>query len=900
MSSRGGDGLNPAQRTAVTTLSGPLLVLAGAGTGKTRVITVRIAELIRSGIAPQRILAVTFTNKAAREMRERAMSILGRRKKNEKGPEISTFHSLCVRILRRHASKLGYPEAFSIYDRGDQESLARNALRDIRVGHQKLRPGDLINQISSWKGLGVTPAEALEVAKNDVQMLCALAYERYQVALRASGAMDFDDLLLNTERLFSEHPEARFAEASRFDHLLIDEYQDTNGLQFRVVKALADRHRNLCVVGDDDQSIYGWRGAEVEHILNFKDHFHEAKVVRLEENYRCTEWIIHLANTLIAHNKARHDKVLRAARGRGSTPRFLRFDDETAEAESIVREIHGKIFREDEERVPASDIAILFRTNEQPRAFETELRRAGVPYVLIGGQSFFDRKEVKDLLSYLRVLANPIDEVSLLRIINTPARGIGAKAVQTLLDEAISRGEPLWNLLPVADSHPDLAPAAASAIEGFRRLVDEFRARLGNEKLSTLVPELIQRINYRSEIERQYKDPSEHETRWNAVEDLVNAVATYESREEQPSLLGFLEQTTLSSRDDEKDDDKKQAHALTLMTLHSAKGLEFPQVYLVGLEEGFLPHKRSIADGGSSIDEERRLAYVGVTRARDELTLSSCKSRMKWGKLRPQIPSRFLFEMRGETDKAQEVALRADEEIREELLRLKKKEEEEDAKAAKAKKKAASKKKTDSSAPARSRSSRAPAQTTPSAAPAAEASGDFVPPPLQTERDLLAGTPRKKTERRSEPTVAPSPVAASAEPAAPRSSAPEPVGPVVAAVEPSAPAAPSELSVSSAIPPEPVVAAPPATSGSLAPAEPVRAAVPVAVSPPVTPSAELPSEPSRSQSLVSESSVQEAPAIVSELTASDVPALVSESSAQEPSEKKEAPRFEQVSLFGDL
>ncbi|HSC88787.1 MAG TPA: UvrD-helicase domain-containing protein, partial [Polyangiaceae bacterium] len=731
----------------------------GAGTGKTRVITVRIAELIQSGITPSRILAVTFTNKAAREMRERAQGLLGRRKKNQKGPEISTFHSLCVRVLRRHARLLGYPENYTIYDRGDQESLARGALRDIRVGTQKLRPGDLISQISQWKGAGITPAQAQQRAKKDVELLCSLAYEKYQQSLRVSGAMDFDDLLLNTELLFAEHPEARFAEASRFDHLLIDEYQDTNGLQYRIVKSLAERHRNLCVVGDDDQSIYGWRGAEVEHILNFKDHWPEARVVRLEDNYRCTEWIIHLANTLIAHNTARHDKVLRAARGRGSTPRFLKFDDETQEAEAVVREIQSKIQREDEERVPASDIAILFRTNEQPRAFEQELRAAGVPYLLVGGQSFYDRKEVKDLLSYLRVLANPADEVSLLRIVNVPARGIGPSSIQVLLDDAVRDGVPLWKVLPAASVHPGVAPAAATALENFRRLVEEFRARLGRESLSNLVGELIGRIDYKGELARLYKDPAEHEARLGAVEDLVNAVVTYERRNEEPTLNGFLEESTLSSRDDEKDDDSRTAHSVTLMTLHSAKGLEFPHVYLVGMEEGLLPHKRSVVDGGQSISEERRLCYVGVTRAKDELTLSFCKARMKWGKLRPQIPSRFLLEMRGDTQKAAEIALTAETQLRAEHARALEAEAEADAKrekaarkrqrtAAKEAREAASAAGTEKKSRKRGASADSSSGSSPSPSPAPPAASvtpepvdpnAFVVPADQTVRDLQGG-----------------------------------------------------------------------------------------------------------------------------------------------------------------
>jgi DNA helicase II / ATP-dependent DNA helicase PcrA len=646
------DELNRPQRDAVTTLSGPLLVLAGAGTGKTRVITFRIARLIQAGTLPHRILAVTFTNKAAREMRDRAQKQLGRRKKGDKPPEISTFHSLCVRVLRRHARLLGYPEAFSIYDRGDQETLARNALRDVRVGHETLKPADLLGYIGNWKSQGVRADSAFDAAAKDKEQLAAMAYGKYQSALKAAGAMDFDDLLLCTEELFTKHADARYAEASRFDHLLIDEYQDTNGLQYRIVKAMADRHRNLCVVGDDDQSIYGWRGAEVTHILSFQKDWPEAKVVRLEDNYRSKAPILELANTLIAHNSTRHQKVLRPSREGGIPPKIVRFDNETAEAEEVVRDIRQRLDVTDGPRTAPSDVAILFRTNEQPRAFELELRRAKVPYVLVGGMSFYDRKEVKDVLSYLRLIANPNDEVSLLRIINVPSRGIGAGTIETLLERAVSAGKPLWQVLP--DSLGDIPTLAAQRIAEFVKLIDTYRARLGSQALAEMMKELLATVDYKSELTRAYKTPADVEARWNTVEELINAAALYTERAELPSLLGFLEEATLADKDD-YGDDKKERHALTLMTLHSAKGLEFPHVYLVGMEEGLLPHQRSILDG-KSIEEERRLCYVGVTRAQDTLVLSFCRERMKWGKPRPSIPSRFLMEMRGETERAKRAA----------------------------------------------------------------------------------------------------------------------------------------------------------------------------------------------------------------------------------------------------
>ncbi|HWB14676.1 MAG TPA: UvrD-helicase domain-containing protein [Pirellulales bacterium] len=642
------NGLNPAQKEAVSTLSGPLLVLAGAGTGKTRVVTFRIAELIKHRVAPDRILAVTFTNKAAGEMQERAAGLLGKRRKGEKRPEISTFHSLCVRVLKRHITRLGYPAQFAIYDRGDQESVARAALRDIRVDGALLRPGDLVNIISRWKTAAIRPPEAAAAAASDKEHLAAMAYRRYQRALKAAGAVDFDDLLLCTEELFTTHADVLSAEAGRFDHLLIDEYQDTNGAQYRIVKALALPHRNLCVVGDDDQSIYGWRGAEVAHILRFKRDWPEAKVVRLEENYRSIGAILAMANRLIAFNQQRHDKVLRAFREEGEAPRILQYPDETTEANQVVEEIRSQIFRRIAE---PRNFAILFRTNEQPRAFEQELRRAKLPYTLIGGMSFYDRKEVRDILAYLRILVHPRDEVSLLRIINTPARGIGQRAVEVLLARAVSQGRPIWEILPEAGTIEGLPEPAVKAVGQFRSLVEQFQRRLQRESPVDVAASLVHTIGYQAEINRQYKEPAEQLARWNTVEEVVNSLGAYQQRAEEPTLAGFLDDVALVGRDDQQDKESQLAkNAVVLMTLHSAKGLEFPQVYLVGMEEGILPHHRSIDAEGLAIDEERRLCYVGVTRAQDRLTMTLALNRNKWGKSRPTTPSRFLFELLGKAD----------------------------------------------------------------------------------------------------------------------------------------------------------------------------------------------------------------------------------------------------------
>ncbi len=639
--------LNPAQREAVTTNSGPLLVLAGAGTGKTRVVTCRIARLIARGTSPERILAVTFTNKAAGEMQQRVRELL-KRKASER-PEISTFHSLCVRILRRQITKLGYPERFAIFDRGDQESLAARVLREINVPTAQLRPGDLCGHISLWKSRGIREAQAVSAAETDREHLAAIAYRRYQQALRLAGAVDFDDLLLLTEELFRAHAAVRREEAARFDQILVDEYQDTNASQYRILQALAIGHRNLCVVGDDDQSIYGWRGAEVKHILRFTDDWPDAKVVRLEENYRCTREILQLANRLIRFNRQRHQKTLHASRGGGEKPRIRQFRDENEEAEQTVADIAKRLERGDCE---PNDFAILFRTNEQPRAFETALRRAQIPYVLIGGMSFFDRREVRDVLAYLRTIVWPTDEPSLLRIINCPPRGIGPQAVQAILAEAVSRGCPVWDVLPTAGRLSGVSPSAAEAIETFVRLIRQYQRRVAAEPLADCARDLLQEVGYQSDLRRRYsRDPDAVDARWRTVEEIVNALAEYADKNRSPSLSGFLDEILLNGRDQESEKDAQlRRNAVVLLTLHSAKGLEFPHVYLVGMEEGFLPHRRSVEVDGDAIDEERRLCYVGVTRAQERLTLSLALTRRRWGKPRPTQASRFLFELIGQAD----------------------------------------------------------------------------------------------------------------------------------------------------------------------------------------------------------------------------------------------------------
>lgn len=635
--------LNASQRVAVTTLSGPLLVLAGAGTGKTRVITFRMAELIRSGIEPHRILSVTFTNKAAKEMQERMGGLLGKRLRTR--PYISTFHSLCVRILREEIEALGYPRQFVIYDRGDQESAARKALRDIRIGDATLKPADLLACIGRWKMNGILPDRATEFINDDRDYLAASAYRRYQQSLRAAGAVDFDDLLMLTAHLFHEFPDVLARQQDKFDHVQIDEYQDTNDIQFQFVADLVENHRNLCVVGDDDQSIYGWRGAEVKHILGFQQQFPGAKVVRLQDNYRCTTQIIQLANQLVHHNRGRHEKVLVAHKS-GVDVAVKPHPDEQVEAEAVVREINYLV---KELRVPPQYVAILFRTNEQPRLFESELRRVQLPYVLVGGQSFFDRKEVRDMMSYLKAIVNPADEVALLRIINTPARNIGDASVEKLLSRAVKSGRRLFDVVEEAATEKEITVKTMTAVGKFRQLLEDYRARFSAKgaSLTATFEALIDEIDYESEIAKQYKDTAQQLARSGVIEECVTALRQYEQRAAKPNLLEFLEETSLNGNDREFGENEEfEQPAVKLMTLHSAKGLEFPRVYLVGWEEGLLPHQRSVDDDSpTAVEEERRLAYVGITRARDFLTISFAQTRMKWGKRRESIPSRFLREM---------------------------------------------------------------------------------------------------------------------------------------------------------------------------------------------------------------------------------------------------------------
>jgi ATP-dependent DNA helicase UvrD/PcrA len=639
-------GLNPEQRRAVTTKEGPLLVLAGAGSGKTRVITVRIAWLLARGVPAKALLAVTFTNRAANEMRERVAALVGAERAGEL--TVGTFHSFCVRLLRAHGEAIGVPRNFAICDAADQLALAKGVLRELRVAEAACSPGALQARISLQKNRLRTPSDALALARDPFELLVARAWQKYDEQLRRTRSLDFDDLLLFALKLLRESERTRRELSTRYRFLLVDEYQDTNAPQYEILRELAGDHRNLCVVGDDDQSIYGWRGADVTKILHFERDFSGATVVRLETNYRSTAPILEAANRVISNNPKRHDKQLRSALGDGAPVVCKRVEDELAEAELVTREIADLVsgglaaFR---------DHAVLFRTATQPRAIEAAMRARSIPYVMVGGMSFFDRKEVRDVLAFLRLIANPDDEVSLLRVVNCPPRGIGKTSIEAALAYATREGIPVAQAFDRAVAIAELKPAAVAAMATFRAKLKALGSVEPGKALASWLQKLLQEVGYRAEVDRVHPDAATREERWQGVMELVNFAENHARRAAKPTLQSFLEAVTLSQEEelDEKDDERKR-DAVTLTTLHSAKGLEFPRVFLVGVEEGILPHARAVAEGGAEngIPEERRLMYVGITRAQRHLTVTCVKSRARHGQRGECMPSRFLYEMRGE------------------------------------------------------------------------------------------------------------------------------------------------------------------------------------------------------------------------------------------------------------
>jgi superfamily I DNA/RNA helicase len=635
------DGLNPEQRRAVEQTEGPVLVLAGAGSGKTRVITCRIAQLLSKRVSARNILAMTFTNKAAREMRERVAGLVGAAAAKEL--TVSTFHSFCVRVLREHAETLGLSRSFTICDDADQLTAVKGALREMRIAEAAVHPRAALSKISLFKSRLVSPVQALAEAEDDWEELVARTYRSYNDHLKRSRTVDFDDLLLLVGELLEKHPDVRKRYQDRFRYVMVDEYQDTNGPQYEILRQIAGVHRNLCVVGDDDQSIYGWRGADVKKILNFEKDFPGATVIRLETNYRSTEQILAAANAVIRNNKSRHEKTLRAACGQGEAIRIFPCEDEEHEAEFVVDEIQRDARAG---RVKCGDVAILFRTAVQPRPFEARLRAARLPYDLVGGMSFFDRKEVRDVLAYVRLAANPFDEASLLRVVNVPPRGVGKASMEKVVDLATRDGV---SAAAVFDrGNPEGVPAeTVNSVRSFRRVLSDFAAKVPHAGLVTALRELIMAVKYHEEIARCYPDAITQQARIAAVEEVVNVAENYARRSPNSTLEGFLEEITLSSEDDREEKQEGPRDRVTLMTLHAAKGLEFPRVYLVGAEEGLIPHQRSVQE--DTVEEERRLMYVGITRAKRQLTITRVKSRAKYGRREPSLPSRFLFEIKGET-----------------------------------------------------------------------------------------------------------------------------------------------------------------------------------------------------------------------------------------------------------
>jgi ATP-dependent DNA helicase UvrD/PcrA len=630
--------LNPEQRAAVLHTEGPLLVLAGAGSGKTRVITVRIAHLVGKGVPPERILAVTFTNKAAREMRERLAALIG--KAQAELPFVGTFHSFCVEVLREHGALVGLARSFTISDGSDQLALLRGVLRTLQVEGATMQPGDLQARISLLKNRLIGAEAFLSKAADEQEELVGRAFSRYEEELARARSLDFDDLLLRTVQLLKKKdgPLARLRE--RFRYVLVDEYQDTNAPQYEIVRAVAGGHRNLCVVGDDDQSIYGWRGADVTRILHFDKDFPGAKVVRLETNYRSTEPILRAANKVIAHNTDRHPKELRSALGPGDPLQLVLADDDMEEADHVARDIVALVGRR---AARHGDFAVLFRTGPQARAYEEQFRARAIPYVLVGGRSFFDRKEVRDVLAYLKLLVQPEDELAFARAVNAPPRGLGAKSLERVLTHAATRRIPLAQAFEEGADIEGVGPAAAAAGRDLFRLMTTLRAESGT--LPARIERMLDAVGYRAEVERLYPDPLERTRRWAAVEELLEIARKFAGRKKEVSLAAFLQALTLEEQDDDPTEEGER-RTVTLMTLHSAKGLEFPRVYLVGLEEGILPHRRSLAEG--NVEEERRLMYVGITRAQRHLTLCHTKSRARFGQGSDSLPSRFLFELKGE------------------------------------------------------------------------------------------------------------------------------------------------------------------------------------------------------------------------------------------------------------
>ena len=634
------DTLNEQQREAVYHTEGPLLILAGAGSGKTRVLTHRIAYLIEErGVNPWNILAITFTNKAAGEMRERVDDIVGF---GSESIWVSTFHSTCVRILRRHIDRLGYDTNFTIYDTDDQKMLMRDICKYLQIDTKIYRERNLLAAISAAKNEMVSPEGFRLRAEGDFsRQRIASVYEEYEKQMKANNALDFDDLLVKAVQLLKTQPDVLDYYQERFRYIMVDEYQDTNNVQFQFVSTLAAKYRNLCVVGDDDQSIYKFRGADIRNILNFENVFEDAKVIKLEQNYRSTGTILDAANAVIRNNRGRKDKTLWTDNGQGEKIELRQFDTGYDEAEYIVGDIRGHV---DSGDCSYNDNAVLYRTNAQSRLFEEKLVSANIPYKLVGGVNFYARGQIKDLLSYLKTIDNGKDDLAVRRIINVPKRGIGLTSVTRVQEYALQRGVSFYEAVLGADLIPGIGRGLPK-LESFAALIEHFRSEAGKMSILELLEDIIETTGYIEELKTEGE--IEAEARIENIDELKNKAADYEEscqeRGEAPTLGGFLEEVALVADIDSLDEDSDY---VVLMTLHSAKGLEFPHVYLAGLEDGLFPSYMTVTSHNpEELEEERRLCYVGITRAMKQLTLTCARRRMVRGETQYNKMSRFLKEI---------------------------------------------------------------------------------------------------------------------------------------------------------------------------------------------------------------------------------------------------------------
>ncbi|MBQ8313218.1 MAG: DNA helicase PcrA [Clostridia bacterium] len=623
--------LNPQQRLAAETLEGPVLILAGAGSGKTRALTCRVANLMDHGVPAWSILALTFTNKAAKEMKERIVQLVGDQAEDA---WISTFHSTCAKILRRDIEKLGYARSFAIYDDDDQGAVIKEILKRFNIDEKFLPPREIKAKISDAKNKLMSPDEWFAKSERDYrsQMLHDVFVE-YESRLKALNALDFDDLLVKTLTLLAEHPPVLDYYRNKFRYVLVDEYQDTNYAQYMLVKLLTDRSRNLCVVGDDDQSIYGWRGADIRNILDFEKDYPDAVVIKLEQNYRSTANILDAANQVIAHNAGRKEKALWTEAGEGESIKLFCAGDEREEAAWVADRIrqlnkHGEAY---------GHMAVLYRTNAQSRVIEEMLMRSGIPYKVFGGQKFYDRKEVRDVVAYLRVIVNPTDDVSLRRIINVPKRSIGENTVQELMNHARENDMPLYSAL--TDMPESLSARPRKCVGDFFMLMTMLVAMKESLPLSDFVKLLIEKTGLMEQYQKE--DTDESRARVENIQEFMGAVEEFARAEPEATLEDYLENVALVTDMDREDNDRGY---ITLMTLHSAKGLEFPTVFMVGLEEGIFPSARSLMDE-NRVEEERRLCYVGITRAQKRLFISRANQRMLYNQVNHNPPSRFLDEI---------------------------------------------------------------------------------------------------------------------------------------------------------------------------------------------------------------------------------------------------------------